>query len=267
MAKRDDRPDYRKVLQGVSNATGTSLMDVFRSWVKLCACAMSCGAREAEYMEEIRRWDPAHAEAFAEALGHLRLQMEARPYEDLLGDTFQENLSASRATQMGQFFTPTELCRLMARMSIEPARFREGRVVEVYEPTSGSGRCVLAFWEAMAASGLPATCARATCWDVDPLSADMTVVNLSLSGIPAMVVQGNTLSQKVEKTTYTPLWPFARSIGLEGAPEEILGIFHALRTIVEEAVETLPDEMTAPEPVAVALEEKGQYAMDFQEAA
>ena len=267
MAKRDDRPDYRKVLQGVSNATGHSLMDVFRVWVKLCACAMSCGAREAEYMEEIRRWDPAHAQAFAQALAHLQLQMEARPYEDLLGDTFQENLSASRATQMGQFFTPTELCRLMAQMSIEPARFREGRVVEVLEPTSGSGRCVLAFWEAMAEKGLPATCARATCWDVDPLSADMSVVNLSLSGIPAMIVEGNTLTHVAVKTTYTPFWKFARPIGAERMPQDVLEIFEALRVIVEDAVETMPEEPPPSEPVAVVLGEKGQYAMDFQEAA
>ena len=53
-----------------------------------------------------RSLEAGPSQGFALAPGHLQAQTEARQFEDLLGDPFQENLSGSRAAQRGQFFTP-----------------------------------------------------------------------------------------------------------------------------------------------------------------
>lgn len=54
---------------------------------------------------------------------------------------------------------------------------------------------MIAFAEIMLQAGLnPATQLQVTTIDIDPLAADMTFVQLSLLGIPAIVNTGNTLT-------------------------------------------------------------------------
>ncbi|ELT2938103.1 SAM-dependent DNA methyltransferase, partial [Salmonella enterica] len=44
------------------------------------------------------------------------------------------------------------------------------------------------------------------CIDIDPIAADMAFIQLSLLGIPAEVVTGNTLTMQLNRVRYTPVY-------------------------------------------------------------
>lgn len=45
-----------------------------------------------------------------------------------------------------------------------------------------------------------------SCIDIDSVAADMAFIQLSLLGIPAEVVTGNTLTMKLNRVRYTPVY-------------------------------------------------------------
>jgi len=46
----------------------------------------------------------------------------------------------------------------------------------------------------------------ASCIDIDPVAADMAFIQLSLLGIAAEVVTGNTLTMQFNRVRYTPVY-------------------------------------------------------------
>jgi hypothetical protein len=75
------------------------------------------------------------------------------------------------------------------------------------EPSCGSGSLVLAFAEAMTAKDLnycEQLVVRAT--DIDPKCVHMAYIQLSLYGIPAVIIRGETLSLKEYTRWYTPMY-------------------------------------------------------------
>lgn len=46
------------------------------------------------------------------------------------------------------------------------------------------------------------------CIDIDPMAADMAFIQLSLLGIAAEVVTGNTLTMQFRRVRYTPVYYF-----------------------------------------------------------
>ncbi|MGH5832872.1 N-6 DNA methylase, partial [Serratia marcescens] len=79
--------------------------------------------------------------------------------------------------------------------------------ITLSEPTCGAGGMVIAFAKVMLARGYnPQTQLRADCVDIDPVAARMCYIQLSLLGIPARVVIGNSLTLKYQREMYTPFW-------------------------------------------------------------
>ncbi|GAB4072290.1 N-6 DNA methylase [Ancylobacter sonchi] len=107
----------------------------------------------------------------------------------------------------GQFFTPYEVARMMAEMTItsasEPIAARG--FVAVDEPACGAGCMSIAAADALEAAGhdigrvlyLEAT-------DLSPLAFKMAYLQLSARGIPALVRHGNSLSLECFEQAYTP---------------------------------------------------------------
>ena len=66
---------------------------------------------------------------------------------------------------------------------------------------------MIAFAEVMLQRGLnPAEQLLVIATDIDPLATDMTFIQLSLLGIPAIVNTGNSLALTVNRTRCTPVW-------------------------------------------------------------
>jgi type I restriction-modification system DNA methylase subunit len=216
MARKPSRATFRELIESVSARTGRRASECFSSFCLMAACAVSAGSRESEYMGEARRWEREELELFGDALGALALEMESKPYEDLLGPHFME-VAGSNAGN-GEFYTPAHLTRMMADLTL-PAELPDGPL-RIAEPSCGSGGAVLASAEALAKRGISPMRLRAQCTDVSRTACDMCFINLTLWAVPAEIVHGNTLSGEVWGRWKTPCWLLALcSAQLEQQPE------------------------------------------------
>lgn len=68
-------------------------------------------------------------------------------------------------------------------------------------------RCEIAYAECLIEAGLnPSAQMFVSCIDIDPVAADMAFIQLSLLGIAAEVVTGNTLTLEFNRVRYTPAY-------------------------------------------------------------
>lgn len=128
-------------------------------------------------------------------------------FNDFLGAIFMElELGDDRN---GQYFTPYHLQSLMAKLlmqDVEQTIRREG-FVTVSDPASGAAGMIVAYAEYLLESGFnPSEHMFGSCIDIDPIAADMAFIQLSLLGIPAEVVTGNTLTMQLNRVRYTPVY-------------------------------------------------------------
>lgn len=120
---------------------------------------------------DVHHWLFDQGAAYAEAVAR-------HPFEDILGLTYQALASRGQKSHLGQFFTPLSVARLMANISgagclgLEP---RQGELLRMCEPASGSGALVLAALAEMVEHHGPAWPARwsITTIDLDTLCARM----------------------------------------------------------------------------------------------
>jgi type I restriction-modification system DNA methylase subunit len=186
--------DFRKLLERLSRRHDTR--KVFDAFTRLAACALAAETREAEYLEEAKRWEKPELGLFAEALGTLVMQMEARPFEDLIGGYYMEFALSQKGQQWhGEFHTPKPICDLMARMTLGDMESlpAEGPIT-VCEPACGSGAMILSL--AGACTPEVRRRLRVTAIDISRTACDMAFINTTLWGIPTRVIHGNTLSME-----------------------------------------------------------------------
>ena len=129
---------------------------------------------------------------------------------DLLGVVAAEVGALSAAS--GQFFTPWELCLLMAMMTLAGPKSRD--VVErgwvgMQEPACGSGAIVLAKAKAERDAGLDiGTQFFAECTDISERAFKMCYIQLCCNGIPAIVKLGDALTNEPPRLEVpTPFMP------------------------------------------------------------
>jgi hypothetical protein len=185
---------FRDILKGLSHRH--DIGRVFDAFTGLAACTLAARTREAEYLDEAKRWERSELDGFAEALAVLALEMENRPFEDLLG-TFYMEVALSKKGQgwNGEFHTPKPICDLIARLTVGKVEsLPDDRPITVCEPACGSGAMILAF--AQACPPEIRRRLRVTAIDINRTACDMTFVNTTLWGIPTRVIHGNTLSSE-----------------------------------------------------------------------
>lgn len=116
---------------------------------------------------------------------------------DVLGQVYMQ-LEISNSN-MGQFFTPPSISRLMAQLTVgdmaeNPALKRWG-FIQMSEPTVGAGGMVLEYAEVMREQGLnPQRQLHVLAQDLDIVAVYMSYIQFSLAGIPAVILHGNSLN-------------------------------------------------------------------------
>ena len=135
---------------------------------------------------------------------------------DFLGPVFMDLLANS---DLGQFFTPTEISKTMARLVL-PASPADAPLEKGYitlqEPTCGVGGMVLAANQVLKERGFDPT--RQTRWhmtEIDRVAADAAYIQVSLAAVPALVNWGNILTLEVKDS-----WPTPRLVALAGGTVE-----------------------------------------------
>lgn len=150
---------FIKPLETISARKG-SIATIFADFVRLAACCLaprhevdsrSLSVREDEYMEIIRRYDKREVELMTQAFGEFILEAEKHPHTDILGTSWLEYSSKYTKQARGEFYTPPEICKLMAHMTGDAAGFIErGVPFTVCEPACGAGGMILAYHEQFA---------------------------------------------------------------------------------------------------------------------
>ncbi len=109
--------------------------------------------------------------------------------------------------KIGQFFTPYEVSRMIAEMSLQDVApvIEANGYVTVSEPACGAGGMVLAAADTLQKHGFdPSTQMLVNAVDISPLCFHMTYVQATLRGIPALVELGDTLRNTRTESAWTP---------------------------------------------------------------
>ena len=199
---------------------------LFQDWCKLMAISISnqvwhSEKREAEYIQLANQYKQEELQRFGGMLGMLTVAFE-RELRDYLGQIYMEGDMGNKQT--GQFFTPFHLAYLTAELGVLPGT----EPVLLNEPASGGGAMVLATAKSMQDRGENyQQRLRVIAQDLDWNGVYMTYVQLSLAGISAKVIQGDTLKNEPPTpghVLYTPMYVmqggFSRRRHLEGKDDK-----------------------------------------------
>lgn len=143
----------------------------------------------------------AMAHAFANVVSSMDEHLKNGEFYDVLGELFHTLELHNR--DKGQFFTPQHLANLLGGCSIGLEELQSQNCIDICEPSSGSGANILGLCNRVAKLGYdPQAKLRVTAYDIDIRCVAMTFVQLTLYGIPAKVVHGDTLKNETRKIFY-----------------------------------------------------------------
>lgn len=188
-----------------------SINKVFSDWIRIMSYALSNTAdyqnfqeRELLYLETIHRYEKQQAFTFKECYLLLTDALEKSTI-DWLGEIYMDLNLANKS--MGQCFTPNDISRLMAELTL-PSMEKDIELyghVKYYEPCCGSGSMIIGLASVMKSKGFNfQDHLMVLCEDLDETCLLMTYVQLSILGIRAKCQVKNSLSSEVFTTWYTP---------------------------------------------------------------
>ena len=152
------------------------------------------GERETEYKRIAGGYTQDELVMFARLLAKLIDIYEEEGFADVLGALFMEMELGNDAG--GQFFTPYNVTRMMARVGVESAEqaISEHGYTQIADPACGGGATLIAAAEQLVRDGYNyQQCALFAGQDVDCETAMMCYVQMSLLGMPGIVKIENTL--------------------------------------------------------------------------
>jgi type I restriction-modification system DNA methylase subunit len=190
---KENPTEFRKLLEQISHRHDTRR--VFDGFTHLAACALAMQTREAEYLEEAKHWNKDELKLFSEALGALTLEMEARPFEDLIGGFYMDFALSTKGQQWnGEFHTPKTICDLMARMIVDVNSLPAEGPITVCEPACGAGAMILSLGQICPPEVRHRL--RVTAIDINRTACDMAFINTTLWGIPTRIIHGDTIAMQ-----------------------------------------------------------------------
>jgi hypothetical protein len=179
---------------------------VFDDWIALIAWEIRRVPGQALEVDAL-----AHYQAHIERLDRREYTMDQWDHMLTALATLQESLATTwgdplgqvfhalelHNTYQGQFFTPYEISRCMAAMTVTASvdtLIDEQGWVSVLDPACGAGSQLISFAEAVVARGHDRSAIRAVGVDIDYRCVLMSYIQTSMLGIPAVIHYGNSLS-------------------------------------------------------------------------
>lgn len=194
------------------NARRHRLSEVFSDFCEVAALSFSNAVdlrnfkeREARYLQIVGRYEREEVNRFPQILACLTSWMECAGMADCMGDLFMSLELGDN--YKGQFFTPYEVSKLMARLTVGDELgqlVQEQGFIRMSEPTCGAGGMVIACAETLHERGFNyQQCMHVTTQDIDSTAVHMTYLQLTLLHVPAVVIHGNTLSMECRSMWFT----------------------------------------------------------------
>lgn len=194
----------KELIQMFKNMSGRySGYEIFSDWVKASALSVcnTCHIihdsvwkeREQAYLDICRKYKQVELEMFARMLA-LLIDGLTEDMTDVLGEVYMRAGLGSRIA--GQFFTPFHLSELCARAGVDIQKIdpKSTEPITLSEPSCGGGGMIIATAKVLRDNGINfQRRLRVVAQDLDWKGVYMTYLQLSLLGIQAKVVQGDTL--------------------------------------------------------------------------
>lgn len=210
--------DYKKeIIKRIEAISGRySPYEVFTDWIKCCSLSIDNATtfirdsiwnkKEQEYFNLVKKYKNDEIKIFGDMIGLLALALEENT-EDVLGWIYMAAGMGNKSA--GQFFTPYHLSQLCAGLAISEQE-KDGKIY-LNEPSCGGGGMIIASAAALKKKGINyQEKLEVVAQDLDWKGVYMCYLQLSLLGIRAVCVQGDTLTEPYgrgyarERVLYTP---------------------------------------------------------------
>ena len=203
--------DFEKfIIDNINKLSGKyTPYQIFTDWVTMLAIAIqnSCKLihdkiyeeREETYKTIAKRYTEDELKILGDMCGALAIILEDR-FSDVLGEIYM--LSGCGCKKTGQFFTPYHLSYLTAKLVYEEHinQLGEDEKIEINEPSTGGGGMLIAIAQVMKEKNINyQKRLHVIAQDLDWNGVYMTYIQLSLLGVKATVVQGDTLHEPYRK--------------------------------------------------------------------
>lgn len=204
----DRKKDIIKCINSISGRY--SAYEVFTDWIRCSALFVSNSIdmvhgevwkeREAAFSSAWAKYTPGEREDMAGMFLMLAETLEDKT-EDVLGQIYMESGMGSKTA--GQFFTPYHISVLNARLSMQGAVPDERGIYSINEPSCGGGGMIIAAAQALKDKGVNyRKYMDVVAQDLDWKGVHMCYLQLSLLGIKAVCVQGDSLAEPYIKGKY-----------------------------------------------------------------
>lgn len=158
--------------------------------------------RENKYLSIIGKYKKDVQEQFSKLLALITEEFECE-FCDFLGEVYMA--CGFGSDSMGQFFTPYSVCQICVEISL-PDNLDKNRIYKVAEPACGGGAMVIALAEAFYKKDINfQQNMYVEMTDLSWNSVCMSMIQMSLLGIPATIIYGNSLSLEVFDVFETPM--------------------------------------------------------------
>ena len=213
MEKHEEKLDKDFILKSIKElGKKYKLSNVFEDVVKCCAYSLANQVemkdeREKEFMKIIEKYNDEEKILFPKILASLMLEYQNANNEpiDILGDIYVNLELIDKNTS--QFFTPIDVCKLMANSSITKEEnkkmIEEKGYINVLDPACGSGRNLYASYSLLLENGIDENDILLVGADIDLICCCMTYIQLSLMGTNAIVQHQDSLTLDRYDTFYT----------------------------------------------------------------
>lgn len=209
MIKVDYLKEFTAKLQSLDRSKRT--YDVFRDFLILSTCALAqpfyrSDKIEQKYLETVNKYTKKQAEEFSQLLAFL-IDALTEKHQDFLGQVYMQ-LKLGNSVN-GQFFTPYNISQFMAEINFTEVeeKLEEQEFITLSNPCCGSAGMIIAFAETMKNKGYNyQNQLFVEVIDIDEMCFMMAYIQLSLYGIPARVMLGDTLAYKFSQIIYTPMY-------------------------------------------------------------
>lgn len=185
--------------------------EVFEDFLILCTCSLAqpfyrSSEIEQRYLNTVKHYTKEQAEEFSKLLAFLVMALEEK-HQDFLGQVYMQLNLGNVAT--GQFFTPYHVSKMMSEIcfvDIEK-QLEEKDFITLAEPCCGSGGMIIAYAETLKEQGYNYQHQLfVEAIDIDEICFMMTYIQLSLLGVVAKVIHGDSLTLDFHKVLYTPFY-------------------------------------------------------------
>ena len=209
MTKIDYLKEFTAKLQSLDRSK--RIYEVFKDFLILSTCALAqpfyrSDEIEQEYLETANKYTKKQAEEFSQLLAFL-ISALTEKHQDFLGQVYMQlNLGNSAK---GQFFTPYHVSQLMSEINFTEVeeKLKGQEFITLSDPCCGSAGMIIAFAETMENRGYNyQNQLFVEVIDIDKLCFMMAYIQLSLYGIPAKVMLGDSIAWKFSKVLYTPFY-------------------------------------------------------------